>query len=292
MPLFAHLTKIALNDKTHNMNDDVSFIEFNGTIDLFKKIHDIFGDQMVDVLNCHYDDKYLIQGFYIYSEEGQHDDFVLVKRLLNDNDQYVYTAELELRQNDEFIHENITFDDINNIFTERYKHNGLLVRADGTINDVISEILPGNTEHEGILRFTNLETSEIFTKTFLNVISLSVEHDQSKNTEPFENILQEYTHKINPDYLFSKSSFDMGALLVFGQTDKSITDTTTNQIGSKIMSHPIPGDVLVGLESTERNDEKILKLDKNIFSKILDIIGVEGSARKNKTFCNIYYELC
>ena len=136
MPLFAHLTKIALNDKTHNMNDDVSFIEFNGTIDLFKKIHDIFGDQMVDVLNCHYDDKYLIQGFYIYSEEGQHDDFVLVKRLLNDNDQYVYTAELELRQNDEFIHENGKNDQANN------SSESLIKKIENILDSRLADLTP------------------------------------------------------------------------------------------------------------------------------------------------------
>lgn len=303
MTKLALLKKVSFNVNDPNISqylaDKVTFYDFDGTINLFHKIHELIvlsqnneqAGRMIEILNCDYDEQYLIQAFYL--ENGQtdvHENIVLVKRQINPNDNYVYATEPELAENDNFIHADIKIQDIEKILLRKFKNSGVLVKDDDTIQNINYTVTYNHEDNTGFLNITDCQN--ILQKPtqikFINVPSIIKAHEKEELTpEQFSQLLSDKVAESGATYFYTQREFGLGLFNcfcpLFGQTQ--------NNIITKLLAENAYGDSYIGLENHLNDDTRILPLDIVMLNKILKLLDDKNFKLKNGIFCNLFYEL-
>lgn len=274
------------------LSDKVSFHEFGGTLDLFHKINVILGNNMLEVQNCDYDEKYLIQAFYIENSEGDlYENIVLVKREILPNDSYTYigvTADTLLENGDNFCFVDVTFSDIETILKRKMLNKGIIVKSSGEIENITYLIKYDKETESGTIVVSSQEQTKTF--TYLNVPAVANKYENKELSESeFRTILEEKIQSGNCDCFYSQVDFKMGLLNCYSPS----TGLEKNEVMSKLVGDTLYGDIVVGLENYLNDDSRILDLDSNTFKKIVDLSSDKHKYHKNLNtlFCNIFYEL-
>lgn len=291
MAKLALLKKVSFAISNENillyLADKVTFHEFNGTIEMMYKIHELLGGGMIEVLNCDYTEKYLTQAFYPEnSRDDVHDNIVLIKREINEIDNYAYPTAKDIEDNgDPYIHVDVTFLDIENMLIKKTKHCGVEVCTNGDMNNITYTFDYDAESFRGTLKYVD-ENGTNYSKCFLNVPKLVNSHEKLSQ-EQFNEVMQIKVNEINPDYFYTQRDVGIGLLNCFCPTygeDK-------NSIMEKIMSEQVYGNSIVGFENHLNDDSRILDLDSSLFAKLLKFLETPDFKQKNTSFCNVYYEL-
>lgn len=290
MTKFALLENVSFSVENPNIEnyikDKITFHDFTGSIDLFKKIHQIFGNKMLDVLNFDYNEKFLIQAFFHENEDTIYDKILLVKREINDNDFYIYTNEKDLLENDIFIHHDVTLNDITTVMLRKYHNYGVFINETGDITDINYTVTYNNTENTGVLVIT--KSNETSTIKFLDIPSLMKKHEKDNLTsEQFTKLVLDKTNSSGATYFHTQKDFCMGIFNVYSPVyglEKNIKLSTL--LGEDAFGH-----VYLGLENHLNSDSRILHLNSDLINKILKLVTIKDFKQKNPSFCNIFYEL-
>lgn len=272
------------------LSDKVLFHEFNGTIDLFHKIHEFLGNNMIEVQNCSYDEKYLIQAFFIEDNScSVHDNIIMVKRLINDDDSYTYltaTAD-KLEQNEMFTYLDVSYEDIEVVLRRKTELKCVIVKTNGDVNNVMCSISHNNDTQIGTLS-VKTESGNKKTFNYLDIpLICNKESESGKTSEQIDEIITKKTEELNVDFFYSQYHFSMGLLNCYSP----IFGKEKNNVMSELLGMDFYGDILISLENNLNEDERLLDLDSAIFNKIKKIFNKTNFENKNKLFCNIYYEL-
>lgn len=302
MYLYALLKNVSFNVTMSNislyLNDKISFHEFNNTLELFNKIHEILGNKMVEVLNCYYDDKYLIQAFYLENlSNDNYEHIILVKRYINENDSYTYLGvdSVSLQTVDDFKYMNMEFNDVKNILKNKTKNKGVLVRDSGELYNVDYKIITNpnrnnktisNDDISGEIVVNGIHCAKSI--KYINIpVLLNIYEKDNLSEEQFANLILTKMNETGSTHYYMQHKFDLGILNcycnAYGQT--------LNSIISSILKDNIYGDVLVCLENHLNDDSRILDLNIETFNGIIKIMSKKNFEQKNKLFCNIFYEL-
>ena len=291
MTKFALLKKVSFNVTNTNvslyLSDKVSFHEFNGTINLFNKIHEFFGNMLIDILNCDYNETYLLQAFFLENtEDDVYENMIIVKRKINKNDKYVFTTEKELIENDTFEYTDVTYDDIETILLKKYHTEGVQIEDDDTLTNIKYNVKYDHENHTGKLNITvdNLTHSI----TFLNYPSLVKSYEKDNlNSEQMTSLVSTKISETGAQYFYTQKEFKLGLLNcycpIYGQNK--------NEIMSKLLEEIVCGNCYVGLENHLNDDTRILSCNSDIIKKILKFMETKDYKIKNPHFCNIFYEL-
>lgn len=297
MTKFALLKQFSfgLTDESENqnqLNNKITFDEFDSTLNLFNKMHEIFGNNMIEVQNCSYDDKYLIQAFFIEDNECLvHNNIILVKRQINQNDSYTYIGFLENdKRTDNFIYVDIEISDIEKILKRKSELSYVIVKTNGEIENVKCKVEQSD-QRDQIGKITIIKhNNQKKTFKFLNIPSLCNSEANNKS-ENVGNMITEKIEKMTMDnkldFYYSQHSFCMGLLNCYSP----IFGTEPNNKISKLFGNNFYGDILIGLENNLNDEERLLDIDDILFSKIEKIFSNQKFNRKNELFCNLYYEL-
>ncbi len=291
------MTKLALLKKVSfavtntniglHLSDKVSFHEFNGTIQLFRKINELLGNGMVEILNCDYDETYLMQAFYLENmNDDVYENIIITKRKINQNDQYVYTTEPELLVKDDFEHVDITMTDIERIMLRKCSTSGVQIEDNGTMTNINYNIVYDNDLHTGTLSVTINGYSQSL--KFLNYPSLVKLHERDNLTsEQFSKAVSDKVVESQAQYFYTQKEFGLGLFNCYCP----LFGHEKNEIMSKLLSENISGTSYIGLENHLNEDSRIMSLDTTMVNKILKFMSTTGFKQKNGIFCNIYYEL-
>jgi hypothetical protein len=280
--------KIENSDIKSHLEGKVSFIEFDGTIDLFHKIHDVFSGYVVDIINCHYDDTYLIQGFSISKNtEKTHGNYFLVKRKINSPDQYVYTSENELKENDTFEHVDIEMEDIENILINIYCNKCVQVDPNGELTDLIYKV-DYDDKITGTFSILDKEYTTIESFKFIDMeYFLSFQKANNLNETQYSKLMSDVIIEHSIKYLYLRKQFELGLFDCYCP----VMCDEKNIILTELFKDTISGKCYVGLENDLEDDLKALHFDKNVFNKLLNFLKSTNKKPKNNLFKNIFYEL-
>lgn len=293
MPSLALLKNVSFNIKNSDvksyLSDKLTFHKFENTISLFHKIHELLGNGIIEILNCDYDEKYLIQAFYFENNDNDvYDNFLLVKRKINQNDNYVYTTESELLQNDIFEHHDVTHDDIEKLMLRKLYNCGVVVNENSELENMHYSVTYDHENHTGILNVTS--NSNTYNFKFLNVPSLIKYHEKDDlEPEQFSKVLSDKVLETKSDFFYTQKDFGLGLLNcycpIYGQSK--------NETMSKLMTEDSYGKCFIGLENHLNDDSRILPLNVETTNKILKFLSTSSTdfKQKNNVFCNVFYEL-
>lgn len=291
MTKLALLKKVSFNVTDSNVSlylaDKLSFHEFNGTIDLFQKINSLLGNGMVEILNCDYDETYLMQAFFLENtEEDVYENIIITKRKINKNDNYIYTTDKELRTNDQFEHHDVTIEDIERVILRKYQINGVQIEDNGTMTDIKYNITYNHEEHTGNLNVTIDGYSQSL--KFINYPSLVKIHEKDNLTsEQFSKMVSDKIIDTNAQYFYTQKEFGLGLLNCYCP----LFGHEKNEIMSKLLSENICGTSYLGLENHLNDDNRVIPLNSVMIDKILKFMSTPNFKQKNGSFCNIFYEL-
>lgn len=301
--LYYYMTKLGLlnqvsfsathmQDNLNTLHENITFLEFNGTLDLFHKINEILGNNMIEVQNCSYDEKYLIQAFVTENNVSNvHDKIILVKRLINDNDSYTflgYDSE-SLKNKDDFTYLDIEKSDVELILKRKSSLKYVIVTMDGKLENVECSI---SQEDKNIGNITIIKSdSNKKSFKFINIPCLCSDDDNKKTPEETNDIITKKIENITAtnqiDFYYSQHSFCMGILNCYSP----MFGIEKNERVSNLFGVDFYGDILIGLENNLNDDDRLLDIDDVLFNKIEKIFNKSNPNTKNKLYCNIYYEL-
>lgn len=291
----ALLKKVSFNVTDENiqlyLSDKVSFHKFDGTLNLFHKINELLGNNMLEVINCYYDEQYLIQAFYIENTSTDvHENIVFVKRLILEQDSYTYigvTPET-LQKSDQFVYTDIQICDIEVILRKKYANDGVMVGDDGSIIDVSYTTTYDKDNHTGTL--TTKINNETNVLKYINVSALVNKNEGSiLSSEQFAEMLEKKIEDEKCNCFYLQKDFKMGLLNCYSP----IVGNVKNEILSKLIGDQMYGNIMVGLENHLNDDNRILSLNSSVFKKIINLCSCtdENFKPKNELFCNIFYEI-
>lgn len=271
------------------LDGKVFFHEFEGTTDLFEKIHTHLGKCMVEILNCKYNETHLLQAFYPENTPGEvHENLVIVKRKINENDSYTFLEfDYSNPSTDIYTYCDVLLIDIIDILNSKYNHKGVIVHSDNSINNIIFYDKYNKETYSGELKITKSNGS-VDTYKYISINSIVSKHENDNlSPEDFSKVIQEHIDRTESNYLYAQRDFGLGILNCYYQ----MIGIMKNDTISKLIGDEIYGDVVVGLENNLNDDSRILNLDKGLFDKIIKLTQIENFAPKNQYFCNIYKEL-
>jgi hypothetical protein len=272
-----------------HLDGKVFFHDFTGTADLFEKMHSHLGKCMVEILNCKYDETFLLQAFYSENSTTEvHENLIIVKRKINENDSYTF---LEFDSNnpstDIYTYYDVLLNDLYDVLKGKYNHKGIIIRSDNSISDVVFYDKYNKDNHSGELKITKTDGS-IDTYKYISINSIVSKHENDNlSPEEFSKVLQEHIDSTESNYLYAQKDFGLGILNCYYQMIGIVKNDTI----SKLIGDEIYGDVIVGLENNLNDDSRILNLDKILFEKITKLTQITNFTPKNEYFCNIYKEL-
>lgn len=271
------------NDENYKeyLDSKIEYHEFEGTDNLIIKMSEVLSDSAVEVFNCAYDDKIIIQAFYYYSDGIGYEKIVFVKRDILKNDSYTYLD--YINTNDVYIYHNIDMSDIIKIFKNKYVNKGLIVKSTDTIEE-IEFIKITDSENIGQLIYNN---DNIKFLNISNIINKASNDEESiKQDEIITNTINETIDNNLLDYVFTQKNIDFCILNYYSQ----IIGFKKNTIMSEIIRDDIYGDVIISIENTYDDDNRILNLTLPLFTKMYDCIKSKIFKRKNINYFNIYNE--
>jgi hypothetical protein len=306
MPTFALLKNVSFvfnntfESLTHEIisntiKDNIEFITFTDTCDLFTKIHSIFSSQSleIDIDNSYYNDTFLYQGFYNFTQDTVHKNFVLTKRKILENDSYTY-IDFNYDIPDIHTYYDITLSDIVNIIRCKYIHLGIMLCSTGEIKEYEyittyntdtycgKLLLSNNTEFSFINIANILHLSETKTNTNTNTeINTEIDIDTEKSE-----LLHKKISESGTDYIYTQKKINIGLIdcyCKFSGTDRK------NEIASKFFNDDVFGDLFFSMENIFNDDNRSLNLTSDMFKKIINLTS--QFKPKNTLFFNIYYEL-
>jgi hypothetical protein len=272
-----------------HLDGKVFFHDFTGTKDLFEKMHTHLGKCMVEILNCKYDETYLLQAFYPENSSTEvHENLVIVKRKINEKDSYTFLEfDSSNPTTDVYIYCDVLLDDLLDVLESKYNHKGIIVRSDNSVDNIAFYDKYNKDNHSGELKITKTDGTTN-TYKYISINSIVSKHENDNlSPEEFSKVLQEHIDSTESNYLYAQRDFGLGILNCYYQ----IIGIIKNDTISKLISDEIYGDVVVGLENNLNDDSRILNLDKELFEKIIKLTQMTNFSPKNEYFCNIYKEL-
>jgi len=270
------------NDEDIEMNLKNSFEihTYKTTMDLFKLMQSLLGEGLIQIINCEYDDKTVIQACYLdkkLSDDELHKNMLFYKRKINENDTYTFMNYETTNYN----YVDVSIDDIKQILQNKFKHKGVIVTFDGDLIDVEYSQFVNPNENVGTMKIKGIK--EDYYKEFKYYL-VSNMHDKFED-ENFESLLSNELMKENTEFVEDKLNLNICALNLYYK----LTDTKCNDTISKLRNAKICGDVLVGLENIHNDDDRIFNLNSETFEKLLKF-DINTNKSKNSCFCNVYYE--
>ena len=277
-----------------SLNDHIEFYDFTNTAEMIVLVGKTFDNiKYVTILNCYYDENYLTQAFFVEHEDNDapHDKFLIVKRKILNDDTYTFTDfNPEHPDVDKYQFEDVSVDDIISIVRKKYIHDGILLKVDGTIEQV--EYLDSYNKENNVGTITVFRKVEgqpnFIDYKYLNLCSLSYKyHENNLDESKFSDHITQKLDETSAQYIYSQIDLSMALLNCYYES----VALTKNSVMSKILKDDVYGNVLVGLENHLNDESRELDLNINVFDKIQKLVSMKSYKRKNKYFCNIYYEL-
>lgn len=293
MTKLALLKKVSFNvndGEILSLNDKVNYSDFLGTLNLFHKINEILGNVMIEVQNCSYDDTHLIQAFFIEDNKCEvHDNIILVKRLINENDSYTYLSETPMNWEtfDPYTYCDVTNEDVELILRRKNELKCVIVKTSGEIDNVFCRIKYNDDNKTGTI---SVKTEKGNKKEFsyLNIPLLcNTENENGKSSDEIDALITKTTDECMTDFFYSQYNFSMGLLNCYSP----IFGKEKNETVSKLFGMDFYGDIIINLENNLNEDERLLDMNSELFNKIKNVFNKSDVNFKNKLFCNIYYEL-
>jgi hypothetical protein len=271
------------------LENKLDFINFNNTYEMFHTVKKTFSEYIdpdIEVANCYYNKKYIIQSFSVDNEnESIHNSIVLVKRKINDNDTYTFSEfDPNKPESDVYNYDDITIEDIEKIIRKKSIINCVDISSDGKVKNENIILLNQNNDVGKIL-LQNKKT-EIF---YLNMSNIMNKYNNSEHENRIDEIIREKTNAYCTSHFFTQIDIGLGILNCYYENSSE----NKNEVISKLIGHDIYGNAIVFLQSNFDNDtETFLDLDNDLFNRLFDIITNEKKLkRKNEYFFNIYREL-
>jgi hypothetical protein len=267
--------------------DKVQFVNFKNTAELLKLAKGAFSENensnpCMDVVNCHYDQKYLIQAFSVDNpDEIIHNTIVMVKRKIHENDTYTFSEFSD--ENDPYGYEDMTIDDISDILKKKSVITCVTVRANGEIKtDGI--LMLNNNEDVGKLLLQN-NNKEIL---YLNICNIINKYNNKENENRIDEIIKQKACAYGAHHIFVQINISFGILNCFYESFAK----NKNEMVSKMINYDVYGDAILFLQSNcEYDNESYLELDDTLFKRLYDIIvDQKRLKRENVNFFNIYRE--
>ena len=268
------------------IRDNVKFYEFKNSTDMFTSMHEFFGKSMLEVINCDYDDKVLLQAVYLQNTTAEvHKNIIVVKRQILNNDTYTFAEYNEVLNIDPYVYLDVEENDIVNILKHKCVNHGIILKSNKTIKNLEYSDDHDTHTHTGILK-VNYENNKHNIK-YLNIHGMANTTNEDSSSDEFQKKIETAVNKYEIGYLYNQVDFSIGLLNCYYQ----MLGTEKNEIMSEILNADVYGDVIIGLENYLNDDNRILKLDDKLFCLILNFIKEKNYNAKNQNFFNIYYEL-
>ena len=288
----ASFDKLDLKDIIVSIKDKLEFIPFEKTIGLMEKIQELFGKGLNNVMNCIYNDKYVVQAIYRDNNESPtYDQMVFIKREINEHDSYTF-GEFS-HNNDPYKYVEVLLSDIANIIRKKHINDAVYINSDGCIDDI--EFIDV-VESDDVGSLCIKHKGSVKNIKYINSVNIShrLSEKNDAGADELQEKLKEEMDNHGADYIFTKKGFGLGSLNCFCQG----VGFSKNEIVSELLSTPdnqetITGDVIICLENILNDDARILSMNKEIFDKLRTFIKTikPGFVPKNKFICNLYYEL-
>jgi hypothetical protein len=272
------------NDNYKNyLENKLEFHDFNGTLNLFKKIKELMSSSAIEIFNCTYDNKFLIQAFYYHTESDGYDEIIFVKRQLLEKDSYTYLDFVE--DDDKHIYHDVELIDLIQILKNKYVIKGLIVKASTNTLEEIEFIKTPDFENIGEIIIYQHDTIKYLNiKNIINKI-----HNDDSITNPDDSIntiVNEIIDSHSLNYVYTQKNMDFCVLNYYSQ----IIGFEKNIIMSEILRDNIYGDIIISIENVNDDDTRILNLTTPLFNNIYKCIQSKIFKRKNHHYFNIYYE--
>ena len=160
-----------INEIENYLKDKIVFENYNNTTNMLQLIKNIIlenDEQTLEITNCFYDNKNIIQSFHVDNpNDAVHKHVIFVKRKIRENTNDSYTFSEYTEESDPYVYEDVTSTDIINILTQKSVINCVKIPCDDPICDDKIIILNGNDDvGKFILKNDNKET------LFLNVANV------------------------------------------------------------------------------------------------------------------------
>ena len=271
------------------LDNKIEFRDFNNTLDMYYLIQLIFGTGLhIELLLCHYDKNYLIHAFSVDDDrEILHNNIVLVKRKINDNDDtYNYSHfDPNIPESDIYQFKDVLISDIVSLIRKKSVINCVCVSVNGTISDD-ELILLNNNDDVGKILLKN-ENKEIL---YLNISNIVNKH-HNENEDKIDEIIKEKTEAYCTKYIYTQIDLGFGILNCYCESHAQ----NKNEKISKMVNYDIYGNAIIFLEIKSKSDdgtETFINLNTDLFSKILNLISNgKKEKRENNYFFNIYRQL-
>lgn len=305
MPKFALIENVSfkIDDMLENISKTslssrfetgVTYCDFNGTLDLFQKVNNIIGKNMVEIDNCSYDKTCVIQSMYIENDTSLHQKIIFVKRKLRIDDSYTF-LEFNPDLPDIYEYEDITPDDLINLLYNKYVHTGIILYPSGqteTIEYMYND--PQNSSYDPsygsiVYKRSNGSIHSIKYLHLINIMQNLEDDSPDKKVDEsvFHKKMEEKMNEFKCTHLYNQRDFSIGTFNCY----YSIFGEQQNQIMSKLLNDNVYGNVIITLETRLNGDERLLNLDSKLFEVILNTISNSKFVQKNKHYFNIFYEL-
>lgn len=267
----------------------VKFEEFEGTLGLFKIIKETFSyieNPDIDVDNCYYNKDSLMQAFSINNNnESLHNNIIVVKRKIHKNDTYTFTEFNEAENNDPYIYEDVTMNDIINILQRKSIIKCVIVKDNGeVINDNMIYLNSNDDVGKIILQQNRKEI------LYLNISNIIIKHTNDNETSnKIDVIIDQKAHAYGANYIFTQIDSGLGILNCFCQSFAK----RKNEKMSNLLNYDIFGDTILFLQSNYDNDtDTYLDINIELFNRLYDAVtNKKKIKRENDNFFNVYREL-
>jgi hypothetical protein len=279
------------------LKDKVEYTEINNTMDMYRIVQNTFGKGCgVEVSNCFYNDKYVIQSINIDDDaEKIHSNVILIKQNVYDDFSYTFLKfNPEDPSSDEHKYCDITEDDVINVIRRRTVINGVYISEDADI-DENGNIINGGIMNEDIITLKNeFDVGKISTKNlnkewaYLNISNITNANQKASENE-INQMIAEKMNAYCADHFFMQISLGFCVLNCYYNT----FGNKPNRLLSKLFKQEIFDDAIIFMQSNMNNDtDTRLPLDTDTFSKIVKLMTTKKKiAPRNKHFFNLYYEL-
>lgn len=206
----------------------------------------------------------------------QHEKLIIIKRKIHDKDTYTF-LDFDVNKLDNYEYFDITLSDIISIIRSKHIRKGLVIYANGKIDEV--ELLDTQVDNitGRILISSNISVE------YLNLPNLLMElHEKNYDNDKINEILIKHLQNTKVNHIFTRKENEIVIINYICQTIGFIK----NNIMSDLLNDNFSGDAIVWLESKSSYDERILDLTPELLDKIIN-----KTKPKKTIFFNIYRDL-
>ena len=206
----------------------------------------------------------------------QHEKLIIIKRKIHDKDTYTF-LDFDVNKSDNYEYFDITLSDIVSIIRSKHIRKGLVIYANGKIDEV--ELL--DTQVDNITG--RILISPNTSVEYLNLPNLLMElHEKNYDNDKINEILTKHLQNTKVNHMFTRKENEIVIINYICQTIGFIK----NNIMSDLLNDNFAGDAIVWLESKSSYDERILDLTSELLDKIIN-----KTKPKKTIFFNIYRDL-